>query len=206
MKPLKLKKVLSDTIEITAEGGTQLLSQIFDGVVGQFLPGIVSIKMSWLQKRTEKRLVILIEELSKRQERIENLLVSVTTDRLETIKEFYLFNLFDYASNEQEEDKIEFLLNGFESAIEKKSDQDEYLTYMDVMSELRVADIPTLLRLSQGQLNTFMRQIDSLEMYKLNKLNQIGLISFDLTWDGNKNFYLTEFGSDFIEFFKERSK
>jgi len=205
MQKKKLRDVISDTVQITAEVGTDVISSFLDGSIGQILPGVVTLKMSWMQRRSERRILKLIEELKNRQTRLEQLILLLSDERLEKLKEYYVPELFEYSSVEKEEEKIELLVNGFEGMIKNNIQYSDYIDYMDVMNQLRISDIPILLRLTKEEIDSDAKDIDSLGVYKLNKLNQLGLTGYQLRFDGHKSYFISEFGKSFIRHFIESS-
>lgn len=202
----KIRNLLEDNVDIVLEGGSSLISVCFDGLVGQMLPGVVAIRMTYLQKRTEKRLERMITEIEQRQDQIEKLLEGLTNSQLNNISEHYLAPLVDYCSIEKEQNKIAMLVNGFESSLEKPIDNGDYLAYFDVMTQLRVSDIPVLIELLGGEITTPIdpEDMEKMKTYRLNKLNQLGLIEYSLTFDETKIYSINRFGLEFIEFFKQK--
>lgn len=203
MREKKLREVISDTVQITAEVSTDVISSFLDGSIAQILPGVVTMKMSWMQRRSERRILLLIDELKKRQTRLEQLILLLSNERLEQIKEYYVPELFEYSSVDKEEEKIELLVNGFESILKNNTQYSEYIDYMDVMNQLRISDIPILLQLEEEEMDSDGKDLDSVGAYKLNKLNQLGLAGYHLRFDGHKSYYITEFGKNFIRYFIE---
>jgi hypothetical protein len=86
----------------------------------------------------------LANELDSRIDEIKSNLESKTQDQKNRIDELFKY-VMDYVIDEQQEEKIQFMVNGFINITEHEEVTDDFiLTYYDVLKELRMVDISVL--------------------------------------------------------------
>ncbi|TQS74286.1 hypothetical protein DX933_13250 [Ornithinibacillus gellani] len=125
-------------VEIAADAGASLI------------PGISGAVSSYKRMQFEKNINRIIEELKACINDIQNNFQSKTDKQQEQIDKLFGYVL-EYALNEPQEDKIEFLINGFvKITMHDYITEDFVLTYYDVMEELRLVDISVLRIYSQN--------------------------------------------------------
>ncbi|MCE5286960.1 MAG: hypothetical protein LLG02_14100 [Pelosinus sp.] len=227
----KVDKFVTNSVEIYGEGTASFLATfVSDTLIGQAAPGFVTTALNYKLKRTEKMILSLIDHLNNRITNIENMLVHCTDTKRNTLKEEYFPLLFDYAADEKQEDKITYIVNGFESVIERSIiDQDTILTYYDILHELKISEIKTLLYIPEGimvitfgesrekdlyaEFETIFEEKEGEKAYIINKLVKLGLVITKKYMDdgesinyGLNDLKLTKFGKDFLDFFKFESK
>ncbi|MEW9671074.1 hypothetical protein [Ammoniphilus sp. 3BR4] len=159
--------------------------------------------------RIEKRL----NEINSRFDRLEKEIRQQPTDVGEFIKHkifpLVLENVFD----EQQDEKIQYIINGFETTVEHQLiDEDLTYTYFDILRQLRMAELKLLNKYGMDEKDNLTDEpIQGVNKYVVNKLQQLGLVSITLTWGdiggGDKplssdRIALSEFGRQFIKFFK----
>ncbi|MCY9539098.1 hypothetical protein M5X00_04945 [Paenibacillus alvei] len=195
----KLSEIIRDTVDITAETGTSIISDLFlEGTIGQIAPGLVAIKNSYKQKKFEERMLLALKELSSRQEKIEASLSEANNEQYEFIKNTVLPLYFDYASESNQDDKIKIFANGVEYiTCFKLTEEDIAITYFDVLKELTLKELNLLLReyagtyVSEEQLTLDIRlpvsneeqlhfeQLQGYKKYVDSKLFRMGLIEYE---------------------------
>lgn len=215
-------------------GGGQLLEATIDGLLGQVASGLVSFKLSYKQKRFEENTKLALVALYQRQQRIEARLDSLPADCVDFVANTAFPLTFDYVIDESESEKIELLINGFESVIENKiKNQSIILTYNDVLKELRFDEIKELLRfdhrnpdskLDMSELKELFSSLDDnsseartvrlqrkgYKSYVYKKLERLHLIE-TVTIEDKGNYTeskgevrLTDFGRNLVDHFKIR--
>lgn len=242
----KLKEVLMASREKGAEALGELLAGALQdmsftgdtftvGAVGQFAPGLISIWLDLKRNQFETRMEKLAENLSHRIEVLEQRNNQLTIEKQEFIEHRLLPFVIDRALAEDQESKIDLIINGFENIITLgMTEEDTILAFYDILKELRHHDITRLVEISHNprktveiqerflqhgleQNNTpkqdanhsgFIRYIDR-------KLEGLTLVSRPTTWgelEGGEVSYkpnhtrLTHFGIDFLSFFQSRQK
>lgn len=119
-------------VEIAADAGASLI------------PGISGALSSYKRMQFERNINRIIQELKNGIDDIQENIQSKTDKQQEQIDKLFGYVL-EYAANEPQEDKIEFLINGFVNITMHDSVTEDFvLTYYDVMEELRLVDISVL--------------------------------------------------------------
>lgn len=121
--------------------------------------------------------------------------------------------VFEKIMQDQEDDKAEFLLLGFENYVKNNiKDEDLIILYFDLLTDLRVFDLKRLVTLSRRTdappvlpLETICQTdykmlIDSTDL----KLNGLSLINLSQTWGGGINrlepLTISKKGNAFLDF------
>lgn len=218
----KISNFRKDSLDVAGEGTIAVLSSfISDTLLGQIAPGVSSVIMAYRQKRFEKNIMKLLEQLELRYEILNAKIAELDKPASEKLKTDIFPLLFDYAANEEQLAKIELIVNGFEAIVDKRIFKQELiLAYYDVLRGLRLADIQGLMDIynfrlvdQNGEVEFTVKVDDGQKAFSrfvLNKLHQAGLIIIDVVWDDLKeeNLYraeqlkLTKFGLEFIHFIK----
>ncbi|MEH6957773.1 hypothetical protein [Neobacillus drentensis] len=171
--------------------GSQL-EMIFDSV-SQVAPYVGKVITSYKIYRLEKRFKNNETRISKIERKIESSSPVITDFIKGKVFPFVLEDLL----NEAQDDKIEFILNGFETVIDKKiTEEDKIIAYFDVVRELRVDELKTLFNYDHTYFTLLQEKRKSesidyrkeIESWKLNegyykyiksKLSTLGLIKRD---------------------------
>lgn len=138
-----LKERAKEIIDTGAEGGISTLSGIFlEGAVGAVVPGAASVIFSYKQKRMEKNFLRFMQELQDRVVIIEEQFNSLSHSNQQLVKEHFAGLLCDYVIDEQEEEKISYIANGFVSVTRQEElEIDKTILYLDILKNLRLIDI-----------------------------------------------------------------
>ncbi|MCR2822755.1 hypothetical protein [Lederbergia panacisoli] len=147
-KGLALDTVLSvgsDTAaEIAKESITSIIGDLLVDTASSLLPGISGAVQGYKRVRFERNITIFTEQLYSNIDTIRVNLETKTNEQKEKIDQ--LFNIvLDYVIDEQQEDKIQYMVNGFLNLTNHEKVSDDFvLTYYDVLRELRMVDISVL--------------------------------------------------------------
>lgn len=147
-KGLALDTVLSvgsDTAaEIAKESITSIIGDLLVDTASSLLPGISGAVQGYKRVRFERNITAFTEQLYSNIDTIRVNLETKTNDQKEKIDQ--LFNIvLDYVIDEQQEDKIQYMVNGFLNLTNHEKVSDDFvLTYYDVLRELRMVDISVL--------------------------------------------------------------
>ena len=135
-----------EIIDVSTEGGISTVSEIFlEGALGAAIPGATNVIFSYKQKRMEQNLLRLIAELQKRVSIIERQYNNLGEDDQKLIKDFFSGLICDYVIDEQEEEKIKYIANGFVSLTgNEKLEIDQTIIYLDILKSLRLIDLRVL--------------------------------------------------------------
>lgn len=216
----KIKQIKEEK-DIFLEKGVEVGSAIiFDGIAGQVIPGVVGLRMDYKQKQMEKRLNIGIGLLIERVNQLEEDMRKLNDTEYRFVEESVFPLVFENIINESEEEKIKYIINGFESVIQDKiTDQEIVLSYLDVLKALRLIDIEHLFKQTSEyrkqlpkkglkleiDLSEMGKRRTALTQYIYNKLEQLGLIQ-TITVDeiSPEDGLVTKFGYNFLDFIKEK--
>lgn len=147
-KSLALDTVLnvgSETVaDIVKDSITSLVGGIMVDTVSSLVPGVSGLVQSYKHNRFERNITTLTQELNSNIEVIRVNLESKTEEQKEQIDQLFNY-VMDYVIDEQQEEKIEYMVNGFVKITEHEEVTEDFvLTYYDVLKELRMVDISVL--------------------------------------------------------------
>lgn len=222
-----MKDKLRNNFDVALSGGlgagAAVLSQaLSDALIGQVAPGVVTAYLSYKQKRTDKMIVTAITDINGRLNALEEKLNKFSTEDWTFFREAFLPVFLDAVADEQQEQKIALLVNGFQTVIEYQlNDIDIIILYYDIMRELRVLDLKTLMWFTgksdaeaDGYAETSISRDDIHQssinhiVKKLEKLHLIGLPRLWGEFEGKEftisrgRAELTVLGERFIDFFR----
>jgi hypothetical protein len=145
-----LLEVGSDSAtEIGKESVTNAIGEILVDTAGSILPGLNGAIQGYKRLRFERNMVAVAEELQIRIEEIRTNLENKTEAQKTKIDELFTYVL-DYVIDEQQEEKIQLMVNGFVNITQHDQVTDDFvLTYYDVLKELRMVDISVLRLMNQ---------------------------------------------------------
>lgn len=219
----KVQEFRYDTLDVVAEGGVSIIASfVADTVFGHVAPGICSAVMSYKQKKFEKNILKVLSELQLRQIYLDSIISTLPQDKNQTLKDEIFPLTFDYSAEVKQEEKITFIVNGFETVIENQmmTNQEKILVYYDTLNDLSMIDLKLLERIKIEQVSTdilYPKPVKieteelAIERQSLNKLQRLGIVSLpNLVYDYDQNnemYYLrdiefTQFGIRFFNFFK----
>lgn len=207
-----VKKKLEDFVDLYAEGGASIICEMLtDGVIGQLAPGATSIMLAHKQKRAERNLLIAIDEIKNLTEDLEGRLQRMPGAILEFLQLRVFPFLLDQIIDEQQEEKIKVIINGFNNVvIDRITDNDFIIRNNDILKNLRLQEITYFFELfyRSGDQQSFTA-MNSTEVYMNNKLFQNALIEeagFQLPNahdETRKQYYrISSLGKDFVAFFQ----
>jgi len=137
--------VSSDTAaDIAKESITSITGDILVDAASSLIPGISGAVQSYKRARFERNIKTFTEELQSKIEEIRLNLELKTFEQKEQIDQLFQYVL-DYVIDEQQEEKIRYMVNGFVNITEHHHVSNDFiLTYYDVLKELRMVDISVL--------------------------------------------------------------
>lgn len=153
----KIKQVTKDFaldtfLEIGNEIGADLAKSTITNTVGGFLidatssviPGLSGAVQSYKRLRFEENMKEVARQLNLRSDQIQSNLDQMNSEHREKIDLLFHYVL-DAAIDEQQNEKIEYMVNGFVRITEHESISEDFvLTYYDVLKELRLVDISVM--------------------------------------------------------------
>ncbi|MEK4801063.1 hypothetical protein MHI02_05820 [Oceanobacillus sp. FSL K6-0118] len=147
-KGLALETVLSvgsDTAaDIAKESITNIIGDILVDTTSSLIPGISGAVQGYKRARFERNITTFAEELHSKLDILRENLESKSGEQKERIDTLYNY-VMDYVIDEQQEEKIHYMVNGFVNITNHEHVTDDFiLTYYDVLKELRMVDISVL--------------------------------------------------------------
>lgn len=166
-KGLAIDTVLSvgsdTTAEIVKESITSILGDLLVDTTSSLIPGISGAVQGYKRARFERNILVFTEEIHAKISSLRENLESKNVEQKEKIDQLYNF-VMDYVIDEQQEEKIHYMVNGFVNITNHDHVSDDFiLTYYDVLKELRMVDI-SVLRLMYN--SRFVVISDSKESYQ----------------------------------------
>ena len=216
-----IKKKAEEVFDIAAEPTVDIVSSmVFEGVIGSIAPGVVSAVLAYKQKRQERNyekfLILLKERCSELEARLEKL----EEESRKTFTSDYFGIISDYVLDEVQEEKIDYIVNGFVNlALIQSAKEDFVLSYYDTLRELRMVDIAILRTYKYAEDSARIRKSYGIDLnqHRLieQKLVRLGLLDFksgapiesmlgiikERTVD---QYWLNEYGNEFLKFFIEK--
>lgn len=135
----------SDTIaDIAKETFTGLLKETLVDAGTSLIPGIYGAISGYKRARFERNIQKFVNELYSKIEEIRVNLESKTKEQKDKIDQLFGY-VMDYVIDEQQEEKIKFMVNGFVNITEHDQITEDFvLIYYDILKELRIVDISVL--------------------------------------------------------------
>lgn len=143
---------LDTFLDVGSEAGAEIAKKSIASAAGDFaadavssiIPGLSGAVQNFKRIRFERNMKKVTEELHSKLTEVHSNLESKTVEQREQIDELFQYVL-DAAMDEQQEEKIKYMINGFISITEHDSISEDFvLTYYDVLKELRIIDISVL--------------------------------------------------------------
>lgn len=167
-----------------------------DGAVGTIIPGVGNMILAYKQKRAEKNIEILISQLLEHQSEFDEKLKTLDTNKLQEITDKYFDIITEYAINEKQQKKIEYIVNGYINLPEQGDFSEDFvLLYFDTLAELNLLDIRVLKLCIPGIKSDNSMQV--MKDYKINsdqlkyvvdKLYRMGLCKQKIEKNIDRNF------------------
>lgn len=147
-KGLALETVLSVGTKVAGDAAkdsiTSIVGDLLVDTASSLVPGVSGAVQGYKRARFESNITTFTDELHTRIEGIRVNLEEKTDQQKEQIDRLFHY-VMDYVIDEQQEDKIHYMVNGFVTITEHEQISDDFvLTYYDVLKELRVVDISVL--------------------------------------------------------------
>lgn len=177
-------------------------------LTGDFVPVIGGIMNFVYHQRFTRR-------LNKHEQRIKHIFSLIPAKDMEFMCDKIGVHVLEKVMKDEEDDKAEFLLLGFENCVTKEiKDQELVIYYFDLLSDLRMVDLKRLVSIVDNDViditkikendlkNIIIRASDE-------KLRQKGLIEANISWSSgsgeairydNPDFRLTQKGLSFMNF------
>ncbi|MCM3736434.1 hypothetical protein M3215_11520 [Bacillus cytotoxicus] len=240
IKISKVNSLVQEMLDSSAVGTIVEEAGPLVDAVGGFIQPLGAILNGYKMRKLKKRLDSVEPELLRIKNKIEEKENSIF------LKQEVFPLILKYLSDEDEDDKTNIYINGFEYTIDEGIEEMEKVYhYFDVLADLRISDIVHLFeRFSPKDANTLLkiklydvqrfsedpayreeiREQRDLKLYMDNKLVRLGLVNVEQPdpikvidehlkhasrgLAGSRNdtipqYKLTNFGSRFIEFFRE---
>lgn len=143
---MNIKEKALDLFDSTREPAAEIAcSLLLEGVVGTVVPGVMSSMLAYKQKRQERMFEAFMLELKEKINILEERLIELEPEKLLEIKERYFGMISDYALDEVQEAKIQYIANGFVNIVAMPDiNEDFVLMYYDTLKQLRMQDIVVL--------------------------------------------------------------
>ena len=130
------------SIEPTA---TVLSSVLLTGIAGQVVPGVVSSMLAYKQARSERNFKRFMQAVKDNSEEIESRLIRLEAEQMRWFESNAFSIVCDYVFDEKQEQKIDYLVNGFANAAAGKiKSTDVLIQYYDTLKDLTLIDLQFL--------------------------------------------------------------
>lgn len=129
---------------VAKESVTSMAGDMLIDATSSLIPGVSGAIQGYKRNRFEQNIKKFTEELSFKVTEIQANLEAKTDKQREQIDQLFQYVL-DYVIDEQQEEKIRYMVNGFVNITAHESVSNDFvLTYYDVLRELRMIDIAVL--------------------------------------------------------------
>lgn len=130
--------------DIAKETFAGMLQELLVDTGASLIPGVSGALSSYKRSRFERNIRNFTDELYTKIEEIRINLENKTEEHKNKIDQLLSY-VMDYVIDEQQADKIKFMVNGFVNITEHEQITEDFvLTYYDVLKELRMVDISVL--------------------------------------------------------------
>ncbi|HDX9658032.1 TPA: hypothetical protein ROY05_002665 [Bacillus toyonensis] len=138
-------EVGSDAVaDFAKESVTGLVAELAIDGVASLVPGLSGVYGSLKRAKLERNMESFSEDLASRITELQTNLENKSIAQKQQIDKLYGY-VMDYVIDEQQEDKIKYMVNGFVKLTEHEDVTEDFvLTYYDVLKELRIVDIAVL--------------------------------------------------------------
>ncbi|SDY93027.1 hypothetical protein [Tindallia californiensis] len=135
----------SELIEIYGEPAVKVVSELFlEGMAGAIIPGFTAVISNIKQKRYERNINRLLLELKVQLNDMKLKFDDISEERKIVFSSEFSDMIVDYVSEERDEEKIPYIVNGIKNLINDAKDVDNTALYFDVLKSLRKIDILVL--------------------------------------------------------------
>lgn len=135
----------SDAVaDFAKESVTGLVAELAIDGVASLVPGLSGVYGSLKRAKLERNMQSFSDDLASRITELQTNLENKTSEQKQQIDKLYGY-VMDYVIDEQQQDKIKYMVNGFVKLTEHENVTEDFvLTYYDVLKELRIVDIAVL--------------------------------------------------------------
>lgn len=142
---MKPKNILDDYIAPALPTTLDTVSSVFvEGIAGTIIPGVGNLMIAYKQRQQEKRFELAIKELQDRQDKTDKILDKYNEDMVPQIRKM-IEMYFDYCIQNNQEQKIELLANGYVNSIKIENPQEDVLLgFYDTILQINMLDIRVL--------------------------------------------------------------
>ena len=153
---MKPKNILDDYIAPALPSTLDAVSSVFvEGVAGSIIPGVGNIMIAYKQRQQEKRFELAIKELQDRQDETDKILEKYNEDMVPQIKKL-IEMYFDYCIQNNQEQKIKLLANGYVNSIKIENPQEDVLLgFYDTLLQVNMLDIRILKLYAHNSLSEY---------------------------------------------------
>ncbi len=140
----ELREKLADFVSAATGPTLEIVSEtLLDGTVGAVVPGVGNAILSYKQNRMERRIESTLQALINRQEEFNAILSTMQEQfHLQNVKGKYFEMLMDYAIDEPQEEKIDYLVNGYINIARIPSIREDVArNYYDTLSQMNLLDL-----------------------------------------------------------------
>ncbi len=115
---------------------------LIDGVAGAVIPGVGNMILSYKQNRMERRVEETLKKLVERQDELNQAINNLSDEMKEQIKGTYFEMLMDYSIDEPQQEKIDFLVNGYINIAKSQTAQEDVVrSFYDTLGQMNMLDI-----------------------------------------------------------------
>ncbi|MFK8795819.1 hypothetical protein [Planococcus plakortidis] len=130
--------------EVAKASVTSIAGDLLIDTTSSLVPGISGVVQNYKRNRFEKNIIAFTTELQTKVDHIRTNLEAKTEEQRVQIDQLFQIVL-DYVIDEQQEEKVQFMVNGFVNITEHDHVSTDFvLTYYDVLKEMRMIDIAIL--------------------------------------------------------------
>ena len=116
-----------------------------DGAAGSVIPGVDNLILSYKQQRIEKNLEIFISQIVVRQDEFNERLSKLDFDKIQQLTKHYFGIVADYVLDVRQQDKIDFIVNGYINMTEMEDlNDDSVIMFYDTLDQMTLMDIAVL--------------------------------------------------------------
>lgn len=118
---------------------------LLDGTVGVVVPGVGNMILSYKQKRMENNIEKALSKLVERQDELNEKLEKIDGEAAREVETKYFDMMIDYATEAKQQEKIDFIVNGFINVCDIENPQEDIIMhYYDTLDEMTLLDIRIL--------------------------------------------------------------
>lgn len=115
---------------------------LIDGAAGAVIPGVGNMILSYKQNRMERRVEETLKKLVDRQDELNQAIENLSDDMKREIKGIYFEMLMDYSIGEPQEEKVDYLVNGYINVAKTGAAQEDVVrSFYDTLAQMNMLDI-----------------------------------------------------------------